>query len=86
MVAKVFPVRSEVGPIRDADEGNGHKGSRNQRRGAARDSPRERQSQFVIAETHSRVMAPNALIPHGSAVVGAPQSIIAALRMQTIVA
>jgi hypothetical protein len=61
MVAKVFPIRSQVGPIRDTDEGNGHKGSRNQRRGAACDSPRERQPQFAIAEAHSRVMAPNAL-------------------------
>ncbi len=55
-------------PIRDAREGTGHKKSRNQRRDAWRDSPRERQSQFAPPPRRARVMAPNGLIPHdGSA-------------------
>lgn len=75
-------------------EGTGHKGSRNQRRGAASDSPQERQAPIQFAGRRNRVMAPNSLIPHDSCALGPsdedgcerPQSITAALRMQTIVA
>lgn len=75
-------------------EGTGHKGSRNQRRGAASDSPQERQAPIQFAGRRNRVMAPNSLILHDSCALGPsdedgcerPQSITAALRMQTIVA
>jgi hypothetical protein len=43
-------------PIRDAGEGNRHKGSRNQRRGASGDSPGERQSQIALLEGCRQVM------------------------------
>ena len=42
-------LRRFAAPIRDAGEGNGHKGGRNQRHGAADNSLRERQSQFALA-------------------------------------
>ncbi len=157
MVAKAFPPPPLAAPIRDAAEGTGHKGGRNQRRGAADDSLRERQSQFALLDDcrtghgrqslpsfgalaapirdagegnraqkepesatrarrairsderqsqfakpwrRSQVMAPqygvqfrtdgselsSAPNPTAGQSAGAPQSIIAALRMQTIVA
>jgi hypothetical protein len=56
-------LRSLAAPIRDADEGNGHKWSLNQPRGASRDSPAERQSEFASPWRRSQNMAPNALTP-----------------------
>lgn len=44
-------------------EGTGRKGSRNQRRGASSDSPRERQCPIQFARRRNRVMTPNSLIP-----------------------
>jgi hypothetical protein len=79
-------LRSPGAPIRDANEGNGHKGSRNQRRGASYEWSRETQSEFATPSRRSQIMAPNALIPQDGSVAAAPQSIIAAFRMQTIVA
>jgi hypothetical protein len=43
-------LRRPGAPIRDAGEGNRHKGSRNQRRGASCESPRGRQSQFALLD------------------------------------
>lgn len=83
-------------PIRDGGEGTGHKWSRNRRRGGSCDSPPERQSRFGSPARSRQAMAANALIPHDGSVLSWPrpakngcerrQSIIAALRMQIIVA
>ncbi len=83
-------------PIRDASEGTGDKRGRNRRRGAAPDSAQIRQSQIDRPPKPQSVMATIGLIPRardGPAAARAPcgglnrpQSIIAALRMQTIVA
>jgi hypothetical protein len=61
-------LRSPGAPIRDTGEGNRHKGSRNQRRGASCESPRERQSEFALPWRRSQIMAPNVLIPHDGSV------------------
>ena len=84
------------GPIRDAGEGSEHKGSRNRRRGRPHNSPGKRQFLFGPTERRIELMAHEALIQQdgfGLFVAAkpaeerlAPQSIIAALRMQTIVA
>jgi hypothetical protein len=56
-------LRRLTAPIRDEGEGSGHKWSRNQRRGARRDSRRERQSQFASPWRRGQVMVAKAFRP-----------------------
>jgi hypothetical protein len=56
-------LRSPGAPIRDANEGNRHKGSRNQRRGASCESSRETQSEFALQECRRQVMVAKAFPP-----------------------
>src|SRR5208282_2472649 len=74
---------SVAGPIRDRGEETGDKRSQNRRRGASPDSAREKQRRSGRGPAPSQVMVAKGL---NSDLGGASQSIIAALRMQTIVA